>query len=193
MTFDNIYHEHVNYWCLLSILQFFKNSEMKVYKVKEVDTHGGSLRVYTTKNKNKRLHKSVNEYIKIEKKNKLDSFETYKKFASEVENVKQESLNKIKNIISDNKVVVGYGAPAKATTILNYFGLSDNEIEFTFDDNSLKHNKIIPGTNIKILQPENLSNLKKIDYIIVLAWNFYDQIKEKMQPVLPDAKFIKLK
>ncbi len=193
LTFDNIYHEHVNYWCLLSILHFFKNSEMKVYKVKEVDTHGGSLRVYTTKNKNKRLHKSVNEYIKIEKKNKLDSFETYKKFANEVENVKQESLNKIKNIISDNKVVVGYGAPAKATTILNYFGLSDNEIEFTFDDNSLKHNKIIPGTNIKILQPENLSNLKKIDYIIVLAWNFYDQIKEKMQPVLPDVKFIKLK
>ena len=58
LTFDNIYHEHVNYWCLLSILHFFKNSEMKVYKVKEVDTHGGSLRVYTTKNKNKRLHKS---------------------------------------------------------------------------------------------------------------------------------------
>jgi len=123
----------------------------------------------------------------------LDSFETYKKFASEVENVKKESLNKIKNIISDNKVVEGYGAPAKATTILNYFGLSDNEIKFTLDDNSLKHNKVIPGTNIKILKPEDLSSLKKIDYIIVLAWNFYDQIKEKMQPVMPDVKFIKLK
>ena len=133
------------------------------------------------------------EFINIEKKNKLDSFKTYKKFASEVENVKKESLNKIKNIISDNKVVVGYGAPAKATTILNYFGLSDNEIKFTLDDNSLKHNKVIPGTNIKILKPEDLSSLKKIDYMIVLAWNFYDQIKEKMQPVMPDVKFIKLK
>ena len=193
LTFDNIYHEHVNYWCLLSIMHFFEESEMKVYKVEEVDTHGGSLRVYTTKDKNKRLHKSVNKYIKIEKKNKMDSFETYKKFAIEVENVKQESLDKIKNIISNNKKIVGYGAPAKATTILNYFGLSDNEIEFTLDDNSLKHNKIIPGTNIEIFKPSDLKSQKKLDYIIVLAWNFYDQIKEKMQPVFPDTKFIKLK
>jgi nucleoside-diphosphate-sugar epimerase/2-polyprenyl-3-methyl-5-hydroxy-6-metoxy-1,4-benzoquinol methylase/dTDP-4-dehydrorhamnose 3,5-epimerase-like enzyme len=193
LSFDNIYHEHVNYWCLLSIMHFFEESEMKVYKVEEVDTHGGSLRVYTTKDKNKRLHKSVNKYIKIEKKNKMDSFETYKKFAIEVENVKQESLDKIKNIISNNKKIVGYGAPAKATTILNYFGLSDNEIEFTLDDNSLKHNKIIPGTNIEIFKPSDLKSQKKLDYIIVLAWNFYDQIKEKMQPVFPDTKFIKLK
>lgn len=193
LTFDNIYHEHVNYWCLLSILHFFEDSDMKVYKVKEVDTHGGSLRVYTTKNKNKRLHKSVNEYIKLEKKNKMDSFETYQKFAIEVESVKQESLDKIKNIILNNKNIVGYGAPAKATTILNYFGLSDNEIQFTLDDNSLKHNKIIPGTNIEIFKPSDLKTRKKIDYIIVLAWNFYDQIKEKMQPVFPDTKFIKLK
>ena len=71
--------------------------------------------------------------------------------------------------------------------------MSDNEIKFTLDDNSLKHNKVIPGTNIKILKPEDLSSLKKIDYMIVLAWNFYDQIKEKMQPVMPDVKFIKLK
>ena len=174
-------------------MHFFEESEMKVYKVEEVDTHGGSLRVYTTKDKNKRLHKSVNKYIKIEKKNKMDSFETYKKFAIEVENVKQESLDKIKNIISNNKKIVGYGAPAKATTILNYFGLSDNEIEFTLDDNSLKHNKIIPGTNIEIFKPSDLKSQKKLDYIIVLAWNFYDQIKEKMQPVFPDTKFIKLK
>ena len=193
LTFDNIYHEHVNYWCLLSIMHFFEDSGMKVYKVKEVDTHGGSLRVYTTKNKNKRLHKSVNEYINLEKKNKMDSFETYQKFAIDVENVKQESLDKIKNIILNNKNIVGYGAPAKATTILNYFGLSDNEIQFTLDDNSLKHNKIIPGTNIEIFKPSDLKTPKKIDYIIVLAWNFYDQIKEKMQPVFPDTKFIKLK
>ena len=123
----------------------------------------------------------------------MDIFETYQKFAIDVESVKQESLDKIKNIILNNKNIVGYGAPAKATTILNYFGLSDNEIQLTLDDNSLKHNKIIPGTNIEIFKPSDLKTSKKIDYIIVLAWNFYDQIKEKMQPVFPDAKFIKLK
>ena len=67
LTFDNVYHEHVNYWCLLSILHFFEDSGMKVYKVKEVDTHGGSLRVYASKNKSKRSHKSINQFIKIEK------------------------------------------------------------------------------------------------------------------------------
>ena len=81
LTFDNIYHEHVNYWCLLSILNFFEDSSLKVYKVKEVDTHGGSLRVYATKNKNKRQGKSVNQFIELEKKNKLDKLETYFKFS----------------------------------------------------------------------------------------------------------------
>ena len=68
LTFDNIYHEHVNYWCLLSILHFFEDSLLKVYKVQEVDTHGGSLRIYTSKNKNKKVDKSVGEFIEYEKK-----------------------------------------------------------------------------------------------------------------------------
>ena len=84
LTFDNIYHEHFNYWCFLAILNFFEKSSMKVYKVKEVNTHGGSLRVYATKDKNKRLHKSVNQFIKLEKENKLDKIETYYKFAKDV-------------------------------------------------------------------------------------------------------------
>ena len=110
LTFDNIYHEHVNYWCVLSILNFFKNSNMKVYKVKEVDTHGGSLRVYTTKNKNKRLDKSVNKYIELEKKNKLDKIETYYQFAKNVENIKTNSLENIKEILENNQKIIGYGA-----------------------------------------------------------------------------------
>ena len=72
----------------MSILNFFEGSELKVYKVKEVDTHGGSLRVYTTKNKKKRLHKSIKQYIELEKKIKLDKIETYYKFAKDIENIK---------------------------------------------------------------------------------------------------------
>ena len=73
--------------------KFFENSELKVYKVKEVDTHGGSLRVYATKNKNKRLHKSVRQFIEVEKKNKLDKYTTYKKFAKELKIQKNNPLN----------------------------------------------------------------------------------------------------
>ena len=156
LTFDNIYHEHVNYWCLLAILNFFEDSQLKVYKVKEVDTHGGSLRVYATKNKNKRMDKSVSKYVELEKKNKLDKHSTYLEFAKKVEDTKKQSLEMINQIKLEDKRIIGYGAPAKATTILNYFGLSDKDLEYTVDDNSLKQNKFIPGTDIQIKNIEDI-------------------------------------
>ena len=192
VTFDNIYHEHVNYWCFLAILNFFENSQMKVYKVKEVETHGGSLRVYATKNKNKRMHKSVREYIEIEKKNKLDKYPTYLEFAKKVEDTKKKSLEMINEIKSEKKKIIGYGAPAKATTILNYFGLNDKDFLYTIDENSLKQNKFIPGTNIQI---KNVKDIKPsdYDYVLVLAWNFFDLIKKNNKKKFNNSKFIKLK
>ena len=165
---------------------------MKVYKVEEVETHGGSLRVYTTKKRNKRLHKSVNEYIQLEKKNKLDKIETYYNFAKNVEEVKQKSLSNINKILSDGKSIIGYGAPAKATTILNYFGISDDHFEFTIDDNTLKQNKFIPGTGVEIKGINDIDT-SKYDYVIVLAWNFYETIKQNTKKVFPNSKYIKLK
>lgn len=192
LTFDNIYHEHVNYWCLLSILKFFENSEMKVYKVEEVDTHGGSLRVYTTKNKKKRIHESVNHYIKLEKKNKLDKIETYYDFAKNVEKIKQKSLSNIKNILSDGKNIIGYGAPAKATTVLNYFGINDKYFKYVLDDSLIKQNKFIPETNIQIKSKDSLKT-DKYDYVLVLAWNFFDSIVKNNKQDFKKSKFIKLK
>jgi len=192
LTFDNIYHEHVNYWCLLAIINFFEDSEMKVYKVKEVDTHGGSLRVYATKNKDKRIHKSVGEYIEIEKKNRLHKYSTYLQFAEKVENTKKQSLEMINKINSENKKIIGYGAPAKATTILNYFGLSDKDFLFTIDENSLKQNKFIPGTDIQIKNIDDI-NPNNYDYVLVLAWNFFDIIKKNNKQYFKNSEFIKLK
>ena len=192
LTFDNIYHEHVNYWCLIAIMNFFEDSQMKVYKVKEVDTHGGSLRVYATKNKDKRIHKSVGEYIKIEKRNRLDKYSTYLNFAEKVEDTKKQSLEMINKIKSEKKKIIGYGAPAKATTILNYFGLSDKDFLYTIDENALKQNKFIPGTDIQI---KNIDDIKPndYDYVLVLAWNFFDVIKKNNQQYFENSQFIKLK
>tara|TARA_A100001015_G_scaffold167013_1_gene185672 strand:- start:1466 stop:4009 length:2544 start_codon:yes stop_codon:yes gene_type:complete len=192
LTFDNIYHEHVNYWCLLSILNFFEYSDLKVYKVEEIDTHGGSLRIFTTKNKNKRLHKSVNKFIKLEKRSKLDDMDTYYKFAKDVEKIKKTALVKITNILNENKKIIGFGAPAKATTILNYFGLSEKQFKYVIDDNPLKHSKFIPGTNIKILNKKNVIN-KNYDVVLILAWNFFDSIIKNNKKLFPNSKFMKLK
>ena len=192
VTFDNIYHEHVNYWCLIAIINFFEDSQMKVYKVKEVDTHGGSLRVYATKDKNKRTHKSVSQYLEIEKEHKLDVLSTYLEFAKKVEDAKRKSLEMIHQIKLEEKKIIGFGAPAKATTVLNYFGLSDKDFLFTIDENTLKQNKFIPGTNIQI---KNIDDVKKgdYDYILVLAWNFFDLIKKNNKKKFNNSKFIKLK
>ena len=192
LTFDNIYHEHFNYWCVLAILNFFEKSSMKVYKVKEVDTHGGSLRIYTTKDKNKRQHKSVKHYIELEKKNKLDKIETYYKFAKDVKKAKLDSLNNIKKILSENKKILGYGAPAKATTILNYFGLNESYFKYVVDDSEIKHGKYIPETNIQIISKENVDT-EDFEFVLVLAWNFYDSIVKNNKPDFKDSKFIKLK
>jgi len=192
LTFDNIYHEHFNYWCLMSILNFFEGSELKVYKVKEVDTHGGSLRVYTTKNKNKRQHKSINQYIELEKKFKLDKIETYYKFAKDIENIKHNSLKKINSIISENKMIIGYGAPAKATTVLNYFGINSDHFEYIVDDNHLKHNLYVPETGIKIIESDTI-NPDDYDFVLVLAWNFFDSIKKQQKKLFNKSSFIKLK
>ena len=192
LTFDNIYHEHVNYWCVLSILKFFENTNLKVYKVKEVDTHGGSLRVYTSKNKKKRLHKSVGEFIDKEKRKELDKIETYFKFAKDVENIKINSLNNINKILSDDKKIIGYGAPAKATTVLNYFGINDRHFKYVLDDSPIKHNKFIPETNIQVKSKHNI-DVDKYEYILVLAWNFFDSIVKSNKSIFRKSKFIKLK
>ena len=192
LTFDNVYHEHVNYWCLLSILNFFENSNMKVYKVKEVDTHGGSLRVYTTKNKNKRIDKSVNQYLELEKKNKLDKIETYYKFAKNVENIKFTSLKNIKEILEKNNKIIGYGAPAKATTVLNYFGINESYFKYVLEDSEIKHNKFIPETNIQIRSKDSI-NVDNYEYILVLAWNFFDAIVKNNKDEFQKSKFIKLR
>ena len=82
---------------------------------------------------------------------------------------------KINNILNENKKIIGFGAPAKATTILNYFGLDEKQFKYIIDDNELKHSKFLPGTNIQIIS-RNIINSKDFDVVLVLAWNFYNSI-----------------
>ena len=138
------------------------------------------------------LHDSVTVNDEIERLNNLDKVETYFKFAKDVEKIKNKSLKKVNKILAENKKIIGYGAPAKATTILNYFGIDNYTFEFTVDDNQLKHNKYIPGVNLKILNSNN-KIIDNVDYVIVLAWNFFDEIVKKNKEQFPKSKFIKIK
>ena len=175
LTFDNIYHEHYNYWSLTSLVNFFNQFDAKIFDAEKVDTHGGSIRVYVKKDKKVRIQKSVKKMLKEEKIFGIKDFKTYQEFGEKVYKIRENVLANIKKLTKENKTIIGYGAPAKATTALNFFGIS-KEINFIVEDNKLKHNKFIPGVKIPIKEKSNIKNKKNI--LLVLAWNFYEDIKK---------------
>ncbi len=175
LTFDNIYHEHYNYWSLTSLVNFFKQFDAKIFKSERVDTHGGSLRIYIKKDKKVKIETSVKRMLKEEENFGIKKFETYKNFGEKIYKIRDNVRRNIKKLKDKNKVIIGYGAPAKATTALNFFGIS-KEINFIIEDNKLKHDKFIPGVKIPI---KNKSKIKdKNNTLIVLAWNFFEDIKK---------------
>jgi len=175
LTFDNIYHEHYNYWSLTSLINFFKQFKVKIFKVEKINTHGGSIRIYIQKDKKVKIDKSVNDLIKEEEKFGIKEFKTYQNFGEKIYKIKENVIMNIKKIKKKGGKIVGYGAPAKATTALNFFGLN-KEIEYIVDDNKLKHKKFVPGVKIPIYSKNKLKKTKAI--ILVLAWNFYNEIKK---------------
>lgn len=175
LTFDNIYHEHTNYWSLTSMNNFLKDLGLYIFDLEEINTHGGSLRVYVSQDKNIQIEQTVEQCLKKEEEFGLKYISTYLMFGKKIESLKNKTLNNIKNLKKRYNLLVGYGAPAKASTALNYFNIK-NEIDFILEDNPLKHGKYIPGVNIPIKSKKNFAN--KNCAIIVLAWNFFSEIKK---------------
>lgn len=179
LTFDNIYHEHLSYYSLLALNEFFKRQDMEVFKVQHVNSHGGSIRVFVQRKGGARpIETSVAETLAREREAGLDRYETYQKFAQEVYAIRTRFQNFVNNVKADGKRLVGYGAPAKATTFLNFCGIDKNALEYVIEDNALKHGLTIPGVNIPIVGPERLAQ-DRPDYVAVLAWNFADEIIRK--------------
>jgi len=188
LTFDNIYHEHYNYWSLTSLINFFNQFDAKIYKSERVDTHGGSIRVYIKKDKKVKIDASVKKMLQEEDSFGIKKYETYKKFGEKVYEIRENVLLNIKKLKSQNKKIIGFGAPAKATTALNFFGIKD-EIDFVVEDNRLKHKKFIPGVKIPIKSKSEIKN--KDNILLVLAWNFYESIKENNSNL--SNKFVNIK
>jgi len=195
LTFDNIYHEHVNYWSVTSLKNFFESIGALIIDVEHINTHGGSIRVYVTKS-NKQTYQqspSVDMFVEKEKIFGLTEFSTYFNFGKDIENIKNivnQNLNKIK---TKYKNIVAYGSPAKATTSLNYFKIDNSVIKYTIEDNELKNGKFIPGVNIPI-KNKNFINDSFPDIVIVLAWNFFDLIVNNNKNLIDKGvKFINIK
>jgi len=198
--FDTIYHEHLDYHSITPLITFFSKLHLKIIDIQKVSMHGGSIRVFVTKKKSKRFinYKKISKLIEQEDKYKLKNISTFINFHNKIEDEKKNLLNFFQKI-KDHRIY-GYGAPAKAVTLINFFNLNHKNISLIIDDSKLKQKKYIPGTKIKIYDSEILK-IKPPKYIVILAWNVYkdilnkikkyDEIKYAIIP-LPKFKIIKL-
>ncbi|MES2087681.1 MAG: class I SAM-dependent methyltransferase [Patescibacteria group bacterium] len=174
--FDQIYHEHLCYFSLHAVNHLAKKFGLKVLDVVLVPIHGESLRV--TLGKVGTPNARVSAFMKKEKKLGLEKFATYQKFSQKVAKNKIKLLALLKKLKQEDKKILGYGAPAKGNTLLNFLKLDQNTLDFITDTTASKQGLYAPGTRIPIIAPENLTSAKP-DYILLLAWNYADEILKK--------------
>ena len=189
--FDTIYHEHLSYHSVIPLISFFKNQGMSLIDVSRVNTHGGSIRcVVQNKNGKRNVNKSVEKLVDLEKSIKLNEKKTLSKLAINIKKRKEELNSFLKIIKSQKKIIAGFGAPAKATTLMYEFGLKEDILDFIVDDSPLKQGLYSPGLHIPVLSSNSINDLKP-DYLLILAWNFADSIIKKNQKFLDaGGKFI---
>ena len=183
--FDTIYHEHLDFHHLQPLIKFFKKFKMTIINVQRNNTQGGSIRVHVVKNCNKLIKlksNNIEKIINLEKHKKLSMVKTYKSFFQNIEKQKNNFLKLLQSKKLKNRVIVGYGAAAKATTLLSYYEMPENIIKIIIDDSKIKENYYMPGYDIQI---KRFNYLKKInfDYIVIFAWNFSEIIIEKLKTV----------
>jgi len=179
--FDIVYHEHTNYYHLTPLVSYFERQDMQVFDVGQPAVHGGSLRVYVQRSTgNRSITDAVPQLLAEEEAQGLNTIETYTAFADRI----AENKQKLRTIIDEAKAagqrVIGFGAPAKATTLIYAFDLTAADIEYIVDDAPLKQGRVMPGTHIPIVSAETLRD-DTPELCIILAWNFAEPIMKNNQ------------
>lgn len=179
--FDTIYHEHFSYLSFLTVEKIFAHHKLTLFDVELLPTHGGSLRIYAKHAQNDTIpiEESVRELKAKEIAKKLDCMETYKRFDEKVQAAKQDFLKFLHEGKRENKKIVGYGAPAKGNTLLNFCRVDKNLITYTVDSSPHKQGKYLPGTHIPIYSPEAIKETKP-DYVVILPWNLREEIMQQL-------------
>ena len=178
--FDTIYQEHYSYFSLHSINELFQRHGLKIFHVEEFSTHGGSLRIHACHNEENMLKDiSVVDMMVREKEFGMVSPNIYFKFGQDVEKTKRGILDILIIMKESGRTIVGYGAPAKGNTLLNYCGIRTDFIDYTVDANPHKQGFFLPGTHIPIKHPDQIK-IDQPNYVLVLPWNIQTEIVEQM-------------
>lgn len=175
--FDTIYHEHFSYFSFTTVERIFAHHGLTIFDVEELPTHGGSLRIFA-RHAASAAHPftpRVDALRAREQRLGFTSLDRYRGFTAEVERIKEDVLLFLSHARCAGKTVVGYGAPAKGNTLLNYCGITTEHITYTVDRNPHKQGLLLPGTRIPIYHPDKLRETRP-DYVLILPWNLRDEI-----------------
>lgn len=179
--FDTIYHEHFSYFSFLTVERIFAAHHLRMFDVEQIPTHGGSLRIYAAhaESKAQPAHERMALLRQEEKQAGLDSLKAYHDFAEQVRRTKRRLLEFLIDAKQSGKTIVGYGAPAKGNTLLNYCGIRSDFVDFTVDLSPHKQGRFLPGTHIPVFHPDRVSESKP-DYLLILPWNLKEEIIGQM-------------
>ena len=190
MVFDFTYHEHLSYFLVKPLISFFQSHDMELIDVQRVPTKGGSIRCTIQRSGGARfVSPGIAELVEMETKLGLHHPETFKSFATRIDQAKDQTLKFIRSLLAQGKSIAGYGASPTTTTLIYHFELGD-KLSFIADDYSAKQNLFSPGYHIPVLAPQALYD-RKPDYVLILAWRYAEPIIEKHKAFIEQGgKFI---
>lgn len=181
--FDTIYHEHFSYFSLITTIQVFEAHGLRVFDVEELWTHGGSLRIFGCRaGARHATSERVDALRRREVEAGLDDLATYRDFEEQVRETKRALLEFLIEAKRAGRTIVGYGAPGKGNTLLNYCGIREDFLDFTVDRNPYKHGRFLPGTHIPIHPPEKLDEARP-DLVLILPWNLREEIAAQLSHI----------
>ena len=182
--FDTIYHEHFSYFSLFTVERVFESQGLRVFDVEELAVHGGSLRVYATPldSSNYSQSDNVDRVREFERDRKVDELSSYAAFTENVQEVKRALLQQLISIRRKGQRVVGYGAPGKGNTLLNYCGIRSDLLDYMVDMNPYKQGKYTPGTRIPIYHPDKVFETRP-EFVLVMPWNITDEVIEHLADI----------
>ena len=184
VEFDTIYHEHYSYFSLYAIEQVFRRHHLRIYDVQRLSTHGGSLRIFAVHTSRSDL-KDSDALLAVRSKESaagLAGLSAYRQFAQRVSECRDSLLEFLARAKREGKRVAAYGAAAKGNTLLNFCGVTAQDIAFVADRNPHKQKKLLPGSHIPVVSPEELLQVKP-DYVLILPWNLQDEIRLQLHGI----------
>jgi SAM-dependent methyltransferase len=182
MQFDTIYHEHFSYLSLIALEPLFARHGLDIVEVTELPTHGGSLRVFVAPRGSRAIDGSVAAILRAERDAGLNRIGTYAEFGARVARVKDAFVSFLIDAKLNGKRVGGYGAAAKATTLLNYAGVRADLMPYVADKSPHKQGHFIPGVRVPIVAPERIRT-DRPDYVVIFPWNVADEIRAELADV----------